>query len=85
MFFVRKSIRKKTVIFFELGTWNLGMESVVDGSAEVVNNDAELRREMLDSNKCFLIDTGHELFVWTGRNTSFEKRKAGVLAAEASI
>ena len=61
------------------------MESVVDGSAEVVNNDAELRREMLDSNKCFLIDTGHELFVWTGRNTSIEERKAGVLAAEASI
>lgn len=43
-----------------------------------------LSRELLETNNCYLLDCGAELYVWTGRSTSLEERKAAIAAAEAS-
>lgn len=43
---------------------------------------ASLTRELLETNKCYLLDCGVEAFVWTGRNTSLEERKSASAAAE---
>ncbi|KAK4485582.1 hypothetical protein RD792_008225 [Penstemon davidsonii] len=32
-------------------------------------------RELLETNKCYILDCGVEVFVWMGRNTSLEERK----------
>ncbi|KAJ6850862.1 villin-2 [Iris pallida] len=55
-------------------------------------NDGELKLEegtltkgMLDNNKCYLLDCGAEIFVWTGRITQVEDRKSASKAAEDFI
>ncbi len=49
----------------------IGTRSVVEGKIKEVEN-ALLRRDMLDTSKCYLLDCGSELFIWTGRNTSLD-------------
>lgn len=44
-----------------------------------------LKRELLDTNKCYLLDCGLEVFVWMGRNTSLDDRKSASAAAEVII
>ncbi|XP_042055271.1 villin-4-like [Salvia splendens] len=34
-----------------------------------------LARELLNSNKCYILDCGMEVFVWVGKNTSLKERK----------
>ncbi|KAG1331907.1 Villin-4 [Cocos nucifera] len=52
-------------------------------NAEPVPIDADsLTREMLQTNKCYLLDCGIEVYVWMGRNTSLEERKSASTAAE---
>lgn len=41
-----------------------------------------LTKDLLDSNKCFVLDRGAEIYVWIGRRTSVEERKAASVAAE---
>lgn len=41
-----------------------------------------LTRELLNTNKCYLLDCGAEVFVWMGRSTSLEERKTASVAAE---
>nr|XP_019707183.1 villin-5 isoform X3 [Elaeis guineensis] len=41
-----------------------------------------LTREMLQTNKCYLLDCGIEVYVWMGRNTSLEERKSASTVAE---
>ncbi|KAI7753963.1 hypothetical protein M8C21_029095, partial [Ambrosia artemisiifolia] len=54
---------------------------VVKGHAEPV--DAEpLTRELLDTNKCYILDCGLEIYVWLGRSTSLDERKAASGATE---
>ncbi|XP_050216525.1 villin-4 [Mercurialis annua] len=49
--------------------------SCVDkGKAEPVEADS-LTRELLNTNKCYILDCGLEVFVWMGRNTSLDDRK----------
>ncbi|CAI9787463.1 unnamed protein product [Fraxinus pennsylvanica] len=48
---------------------------VEKGQAEPVEVES-LTRELLDTNRCYILDCGTEVFVWTGRNTSLEERKA---------
>ncbi|KAJ6795206.1 villin-2 [Iris pallida] len=55
-------------------------------------NDGELKLEegtltkgMLENNKCYLLDCGAEIFVWTGRITQVEDRKSASKAAEEFI
>lgn len=40
---------------------------------------------MLDSNKCYIVDIGSEVYVWIGRISSFEERKSVSLAAEVNF
>lgn len=37
---------------------------------------------MLDSNKCYMLDGGAEIFVWMGRNTSLTERKMSISVIE---
>ncbi|PON75025.1 Villin [Trema orientale] len=57
---------------------------VEKGNAEPVEADS-LTRELLDTNKCYLLDCGIEVFVWMGRNTSLDERKAASGAAEELV
>ncbi|KAH7572534.1 hypothetical protein JRO89_XS04G0271400 [Xanthoceras sorbifolium] len=51
------------------------------GQAEPVESDS-LTRELLETNKCYLLDCGLEMFVWMGRSTSLDERKSASGAAE---
>ncbi|GAB2245996.1 hypothetical protein Droror1_Dr00001489 [Drosera rotundifolia] len=55
--------------------------SVEKGKAEPVETDS-LSRDLLDTNKCYILDCGAEVFVWMGRSTSLEERKTASGAAE---
>ncbi|XP_024019901.1 villin-4 [Morus notabilis] len=57
---------------------------VEKGKAEPVDTDS-LTRQLLDTNKCYLLDCGVEVFVWMGRNTSLDERKAASGAAEELV
>jgi gelsolin len=59
-------------------------ESVEKGQAEPVEADS-LTRELLDTNKCYILDCGVEVFVWMGRNTSLDERKSASGAAEVIL
>ncbi|KAL3819575.1 hypothetical protein ACJIZ3_005480 [Penstemon smallii] len=39
-------------------------------------------RELLETNKCYILDCGVEVFVWMGRNTSLEERKTASKTVE---
>ncbi|XP_010265407.1 PREDICTED: villin-4-like isoform X2 [Nelumbo nucifera] len=54
---------------------------IVKGQSEPVQADS-FTRDLLDTNKCFLLDCGVEVFVWMGRNTSLDERKTASAAAE---
>ncbi|CAD5168600.1 unnamed protein product [Musa acuminata subsp. malaccensis] len=54
---------------------------VVKGQALPVEADS-LTRDLLDTNKCYLLDCGIEVYIWMGRNTSLEERKNATSAAE---
>ncbi|KAL2653478.1 hypothetical protein R1flu_021606 [Riccia fluitans] len=44
-----------------------------------------LKKHMLESYNCYLLDVGNDVFVWMGRDTSLEQRKAASLSAEEFI
>jgi hypothetical protein len=60
--------------------WVLGTRSIGEGSCKEV----ETTKDMLDSNKCCLLDCGSEFFIWMGRNTSLDARKIAITTAEVS-
>lgn len=41
-----------------------------------------LTKDLLESSKGYVLDCGAEIYVWTGRTTSLEERKAAIGAAE---
>ncbi|XP_038985787.1 villin-4-like [Phoenix dactylifera] len=57
---------------------------VENGQPVPIDADS-LTREMLQTNKCYLLDCGIEVYVWMGRNTSLEERKSASTAAEDLI
>ncbi|CAL0330338.1 unnamed protein product [Lupinus luteus] len=57
---------------------------VVAGKAEPIEADS-LTRELLDTDKCYIIDCGLELFAWMGRNSSLDERKSASGAAEELV
>ncbi|KAH9293450.1 hypothetical protein KI387_041356 [Taxus chinensis] len=59
------------------------MYSIVDGQLKSIAGP--LSRGMLESNKCYLLDCGAEIYVWVGRVTQLEERKAASSAAEEFI
>ncbi|KAI3787041.1 hypothetical protein L1987_41209 [Smallanthus sonchifolius] len=52
---------------------------------QVKDVDGELSKSLLENNKCYLLDCGSEVFVWVGRVTQVEERKAAMQAAEEFI
>eukprot|EP01018_Ginkgo_biloba_P033542 Gb_40777 [translate_table: standard] len=57
--------------------------SVVEG--ELKGIEGPLSKGMLESNKCYLLDCGAEVYVWVGRVTQLEERKSASLVAEEFI
>ncbi|CAK9322854.1 unnamed protein product [Citrullus colocynthis] len=57
--------------------------SIDGGEVKVV--DGELSKSILENNKCYLLDCGAEIFVWVGRVTQVEERKAAIQVAEEFI
>ncbi|KAK1420719.1 hypothetical protein QVD17_22543 [Tagetes erecta] len=57
--------------------------SITEGQVKEV--DGELSKSLLENNKCYLLDCGSEVFVWVGRVTQVEERKAAMQAAEEFI
>ncbi|CAH8386465.1 unnamed protein product [Eruca vesicaria subsp. sativa] len=55
--------------------------SVEKGQKEAIEAET-LEKELLDTNKCYILDCGLEVFVWKGRNTSIDERKNATEAAE---
>ncbi|XVE61123.1 hypothetical protein DITRI_Ditri06bG0014400 [Diplodiscus trichospermus] len=57
--------------------------SITDGEVEHV--EGELSKGLLENNTCYLLDCGAEVFVWVGRATQVEDRKAASRVAEDFI
>ncbi|XP_011048056.1 PREDICTED: villin-3-like isoform X1 [Populus euphratica] len=57
--------------------------SIADGEVKMV--DGELSKGLLENNKCYLLDCGSEVFLWVGRVTQVEERKAASQAAEEFV
>eukprot|EP00249_Psilotum_nudum_P014660 c24943_g1_i2 orf=426-1517(-) len=57
---------------------------IEDGKANQVDS-SPLSKGLLESNKSYLLDCGSEVYVWVGRITSLEDRKAANFAAEDFI
>ncbi|XP_039034286.1 villin-4-like [Hibiscus syriacus] len=55
--------------------------SVEKGQTKPVDTDS-FTSELLDTNKCYILDCGLEVFVWMGRNTSLDERKSASGASE---
>lgn len=54
------------------------------GQIEPVEADS-LTRELLNTNKCYILDCGTEVFVWMGRNTTLDERKSASAVAEELV
>ncbi|OIT33520.1 PREDICTED: villin-4-like [Nicotiana attenuata] len=54
---------------------------VQKGQAEPLEIES-LTRELLDTNGCYIVDCGIEVFVWMGRSTSLDDRKTASGAAD---
>ncbi|CAL9039137.1 villin-2-like [Musa acuminata AAA Group] len=57
--------------------------SINDGQLKLEENT--LSKATLENNKCYLLDCGAEIFIWVGRVTQIEERKAASKAAEDFI
>ncbi|KAF9664747.1 hypothetical protein SADUNF_Sadunf16G0050200 [Salix dunnii] len=57
--------------------------SITGGEVKIV--EGELSKGLLENNKCYLLDCGAEIFVWVGRVTQVEERKAASQAAEEFV
>lgn len=53
----------------------------LQGKLSLIGSDT-LKKEMLESNKCFMLDNDVQVFVWMGRRTSITERKTSISAAE---
>ncbi|KAL4272911.1 hypothetical protein GQ457_13G011210 [Hibiscus cannabinus] len=57
--------------------------SITDGEVKIV--EGVLSKGLLENNKCYLVDCGAEVFVWVGRVTQVEDRKAASQVAEEFV
>ncbi|KAM0930039.1 hypothetical protein ACQ4PT_001217 [Festuca glaucescens] len=72
----KRAIRIKQVI-------NCSPCSINDGQLKL--EDIALTKAVLENTRCFLLDCGAEMFVWVGRVTQLEDRKAATKAVEEFI
>ncbi|XP_074591804.1 villin-5-like isoform X1 [Curcuma longa] len=68
----------------DVETFSTKLLCVEKGQPATVDADL-LTRDLLDTNKCYLLDCGIEVYVWIGKNTSLEDRKSASSAAEELI
>eukprot|EP00249_Psilotum_nudum_P017143 c26180_g2_i1 orf=638-3619(+) len=73
-----KNVGSEDISEFEA---TLGKLFCVVGEHAKEAKDSPLQREILDTDKCYLLDCGVKLYVWVGRNTSLDTRKAAILVA----
>ncbi|KAL6660864.1 hypothetical protein ACP70R_000248 [Stipagrostis hirtigluma subsp. patula] len=52
-----------------------------EGNLDPINYES-LAHELLETNKCYFLDCGVELYVWMGRTTSLQERKGASETAE---
>lgn len=57
---------------------------VEKGQTQPVEADS-LTRDLLLTNRCYILDCGTEVYVWTGRSTSLDQRKTAGGAAEELV
>ncbi|XP_041999575.1 villin-2-like [Salvia splendens] len=57
--------------------------SIKGGNANAV--EGELSKSLLENNRCYLLDCGNEIFLWVGRVTQVDERKAATQAAEEFV
>ncbi|XP_047319928.1 villin-2-like [Impatiens glandulifera] len=57
--------------------------SITDGQVKPL--DVDLSKSALENDKCYLLDCGADVFVWFGRITQLEERKAASQAAEEFV
>lgn len=57
--------------------------SIADGQVTMV--EGALSKSMLENKKFYLLDCGAEVFVWVGRVTQVDDRKAAIQVAEVEI
>jgi len=53
---------------------------ITDGKMEPI--DGDLSKSMLENTKCYLLDCGAEIYIWVGRVTQVDERKAASQSAE---
>lgn len=56
----------------------------LQGKLSQIGSDS-LDKDMLEKNKCYMLDCGAEVFVWMGRNTLITERKTSISAVEVRI
>ncbi|KAL9998733.1 putative villin/Gelsolin, ADF-H/Gelsolin-like domain superfamily [Helianthus debilis subsp. tardiflorus] len=56
----------------------------IDGG-KVGDQIEEYSKSSFETDKCYLMDCGFEVFVWVGRATQVDDRKAATQAAEVKI
>lgn len=54
-----------------------------NGSAEMARG-TELQRKFLEASRCVIVDVGPQVFVWRGRTSTLEDRRAAAVAAEVN-
>lgn len=57
--------------------------SITNGQVNPV--DGELSKSILENNRCYLLDCGAEVFVWVGRLTQLDEKKAAIRTSEVEI
>eukprot|EP01018_Ginkgo_biloba_P027698 Gb_29107 [translate_table: standard] len=57
--------------------------TIVEGQTK--SSEEPLSKGMLESNKCYLLDCGSELYIWVGRVTQLEDRKVASSVAELHL
>lgn len=73
-------VSSKIIVFFIV---NCYVCSIINGQLKL--EDTALTKSILENTKCFLLDCGAELFVWVGRVTQVEDRKAASSAVEVNL
>ncbi|KAL6843762.1 hypothetical protein ACP4OV_026333 [Aristida adscensionis] len=77
----KKTLSQNTV---EDGDTDIKLLCFNQGKLEPMSFES-LAHELLQPNKCYLLDCGAEKYVWMGRSTSLQERKAASEAAEKLI
>lgn len=58
-------------------------DSIIDGQVKSV--DGEISKSILENNKCYMLDCGSDIFVWVGRLTQVDERKAAIQVVEVKF